>query len=283
LAAHDVFAAQEGGWVHTPMSRLLRDDHPATMRSFARLSGQPYLLGSWAALMHSIRTGTTAGETLDPRGMWAYLQDHPEEAEIFGLAMKAKAGADIAAVLAAYDFTRFGTIADIGGGRGHLLRAVLDTTLTTEGILFDRPEVIDIVDVDPLRLTMQAGDFFVDPLPSADAYLLMDVLHDWADQECAAILSAVRKAAPTGSTLLVIEGVLTEGQTYPIALTMDVTMLVLTGGRERTPKQLSGLLKQAGFEVTQLIDTSTRMRIVEASAVGPFRGTNVEPVVRRSV
>src|SRR5690242_3735047 len=106
--------------------------------------------------------------------------------------MTAKAGADIAAVLATYDFTPFHRIADIGGGRGHLLRAVLDATPEADGILFDLPIVIDTLTVDDQpHLTAQAGDFFVDALPAADAYLLMDVLHDWPDEQCVSILTAI--------------------------------------------------------------------------------------------
>ena len=117
-------------------------------------------------------------------------------------------GADIAAVLGAYDFHCFGTIADIGGGRGHLLRAVLEAVPTAEGVLFDLPEVITIVDIGTERLTAQAGDFFVDPLPAADAYILMEVLHDWPDADAAAILRAIRRSAPANATLLIIEGVI---------------------------------------------------------------------------
>src|SRR5688500_11683900 len=93
--------------------------------------------------------------------------------------MTAKAAADIAAILDAYDFSRFGTIADIGGGRGHLLRTVLDAVPSAKGVLFDLPEVINSLDFEHERLTPQAGDFFVDQLPAADPYLLMEVIHDW--------------------------------------------------------------------------------------------------------
>ena len=95
--------------------------------------------------------------------------------------MTAKAAADIAAVLGAYDFARFDTIADVGGGRGHLLRAVLNVVPEAHGILFDLPAVTDALDLDPDRLTAHPGDFFVDPLPTADAYVLMEVIHDWPD------------------------------------------------------------------------------------------------------
>ena len=268
LTAHGVFDREDGRYRHTPASRLLRSDQPMTMRPFARMMGLPFGWGSLTELAHSIRTGLPAIEILEPKGLWAYLQNHPDEAEIFGRAMTAKAGAEVAAVLAGYDFRPFGTIADIGGGRGHLLRAVLDTAPTAEGILFDLPEVINTVgDVDQQRLTVVAGDFFVDALPVADAYVLMEVLHDWADQECIAILNAIRRAAPADSTLLIIEGVIPEERTDPRALTLDIIMLTVTGGRERTAAQFSALLDRAGFHLNRVIDTASPMRIVEARPI----------------
>jgi C-methyltransferase len=268
LTAHGVFDREDGRYRHTPASRLLRSDQPMTMRPFARMMGLPFGWGSLTELAHSIRTGLPAIEILEPKGLWAYLQNHPDEAEIFGRAMTAKAGAEVAAVLAGYDFRPFGTIADIGGGRGHLLRAVLDTAPTAEGILFDLPEVINTVrDVGQQRLTVVAGDFFVDAIPVADAYVLMEVLHDWADQECIAILNAIRRAAPANSTLLIVEGVIPEERTDPRALTLDIIMLTVTGGRERTAAQFSALLDRAGFHLNRVIETASPMRIVEARPI----------------
>ena len=121
--------------------------------------------------------------------------------------------------------------------------------------------------IDSERLTAQAGDFFVDPLPAADAYILMEVIHDWADAEAAAILRAIRRAAPADAAVLIIEGVLIEDQTDPRVQTLDVLMLAVTGGRERSPSQLSKLLESAGLRPSTVIETSGAMRIVEATAV----------------
>ena len=165
LSAYGIFERHPDGYRHTPSSRLLRSDHPQSLRPFARMMGLPVIWGSLTALEHSVRTGRPGLETLEPKGFWAYLQDHPAEADIFGRAMTAKSGAEIAAVLAAYDFSRFATIADIGGGRGHLLRAVLDATPAANGVLFDLPEVIHTLDVEHPRMTTTAGDFFTDAFP----------------------------------------------------------------------------------------------------------------------
>jgi C-methyltransferase len=267
LAAYGLFERQEGGYDHTPSSRLLRSDHPMTMRPLARLTGLPVHRESLAQLQHSVMTGAPGVEILEPAGFWAYLSDRPDEAEIFGRAMTAKAGADVAAVSDAYDFNRFNTIADIGGGRGHLLRAILDSAPSAKGILFDQPSVINILDfADQSRLTPQTGDFFAG-VPAAEAYVLMDVLHDWRDEECTAILGTIRRAASVGSTLLIIENVIPDDQATPAALTMDIIMLAVTGGRERTASQLSVLLERVGFGFNRVIETRSPMRIVEASAV----------------
>lgn len=112
-------------------------------------------------------------------------------------------------------------------------------------MLFDLPEVIDTLEFEHDRLTPQAGDFFVDPLPEADAYVLMEVLHDWGDADCVAILSAIRRAAATGAVVLVLENVLPDDGIDVRAQTLDVTMLAVAGGRERTPTELSQLFNQA--------------------------------------
>jgi len=173
---------------------------------------------------------------------------------------------EVAAVVAAYDFTRFATVADVGGGRGHLLRAVLDAAPGTSGVLFDLPEVVDILGAGHPRMTATAGDFFVDALPAADAYVLMEVLHDWSDEECVAILGAIRRAASDDATLLVVESVLPEQLLDPRSRTLDVVMLAVTGGRERTANELSALFERAGFALDTIIDTASPMRIVTAHA-----------------
>lgn len=265
LAAHGIFEWQHGSYSHTPSSRLLCSDAPMTMRPFAQMMGLPLCWGSLAEFKHSVQTGKPAVEILEPAGLWAYLQQRPDEAQIFGRAMTARASADVGAVIAAYDFTRFGRIADIGGGRGHLLRAILEATPGAEGILFDLPMVIDTLTAgDQPRLTVQAGDFFVDALPSAESYILMDVLHDWADEQCVAILSAIRRAAPDSATVLVLEDLMPEDRADPGASIPNIVMLTMTGGRERTVDQLSKLFDAAGFGFVRVTGTRSSIRIVEA-------------------
>lgn len=267
LAAHDVFEQRNDGYAHTPASRLLREDHPMSARPLTLLLGLPLHWQSLGELRHTLTTGEPGVDVLDPGGVWAYLASRPEEAAIFNRAMTSMAAAAIPAIVDAYDFTPFGTIADIGGGRGHLLSAVLDSMPAAKGVLFDQPSVIEpLVFPDQPRLTPRAGDFF-SSVPAADAYILMHVLHNWDDERAARILGTVRDAATTGATLLVIENVLPDERPDPAALSMDVIMLALTHGRERTEGELSALLEDAGFRFTGMTETSGSLRIAEAKAV----------------
>ena len=212
------------------------------------------------ALAHSVRTGFSGMTQIEPRGMWAYFETRPEEARVFGEAMAAKAAADVVAVLAAYDFSDV----VVGGGRGHLMRAVLDAAPDTKGVLVDLPAVIDELDVTHERLDTVAADFFVDPLPSADVYLLMEVLHDWADPEAAAILTAIRRVSPPGARVLVIENMLDDDHPDTRGHVLDVIMMAVAGGRERTVSKLTALLGRAGFSGATTYATQGPMRILEA-------------------
>jgi C-methyltransferase len=266
LGAHGVFERVGDGYVHTDASRLLRSDHPMCMRAFPRMMGMASFTSSLARLEHSVRTGAPAFELVEPDGLFAHLQRHPDEASIFDASMTAKAAADIGAVLGAYDFSRFTTIADIGGGRGHLLRAVLEAAPNAKGVLFELPNVIETLSDQPDRLSLTAGDFFVDPLPAADAYILMEVIHDWDDERASAILGAVGRAATDGASVLIIEAVADNDRRDPVVRTLDMIMLTITGGRERTSAELGSLLASAGLRIVATHDTPGPLRIVEAVA-----------------
>ena len=263
LAAHGVFWHASDGYQHTAASRLLRDDHPMSMRAFPQMMGLPVVLKSFDELAYSVRTGSPSIELSDPGGLWGYLSGAPAERAVFGRAMTGRAAGDTAAVLAAHNFLSSRRIrrrrrwpgppaarrprVDPPGTR-HPVRPAGGRRGRRAGAS---------------RLVRQAGDFFVDPLPIGDTYLVMEVLHDWADAEAVAILTAIRRAATDDATVLVIEGILPE-HLDPRSLTIDVIMLAVTGGRERTAGELAELLNAAGLKLTQLIDTGGRLRIAEA-------------------
>jgi hypothetical protein len=168
-------------------------------------------------------------------------------------------------VIEAYDFTPYSTIADVGGGHGHLLRAILDTSPSASGLLFELPHVVAEVGVGSDRLSLAAGDFFADPLPVADAYVLMEVIHDWPDEKAAKILAAVRKSAPAHARLVIVEALVSEAPGPHFSKTLDIIMLAVTGGRERTPSEYDALLKAAGFHLERIVPTASRYWVVEAT------------------
>jgi hypothetical protein len=181
--------------------------------------------------------------------------------------MLAKAQGQIPAIVQCGNFSRFKVIGDIGGGRGHLLGAILEAATTTKGILFDLPRVVnEAADLGSSRLTLQGGDFFKDALPKCDAYILMEVIHDWPDREAVRILQAVRRAAPPRAALFLIEAIVPEGPQPDWSKMLDIHMLTLLGGKQRTLKEYDALLRQADFEFKEEIDTGTGISIIEALA-----------------
>jgi hypothetical protein len=224
--------------------------------------GMPVMWNDFAQL---ISVGKTGKPMLDWAGLLEYFAAHPEESSLFNQAMVSKSARVVPSVLAVYDFSRFHLIADIGGGRGHLLKQILQRTPATSGVLFDLPHVVaDGGDPTLERLRLQAGNFFTDLLPSSDGYVLMEVLHDWADQDAAKILASVRRAAPPAARLLIIEALVSDSPGRHSSKILDIAMLAVTGGRERTPSEYETLLAAAGFRIEQIIPTRSEYSVVEA-------------------
>ena len=268
LAAYGIFEIDGDRFQHSPASRLLRSGHPQSMRALARMFGLPINWAIYGALEHSVRTALPAVDKVFPGGFWAYFAEHPDAGEVFNAAMVGKAHSHVAGILASYDFSGFTRVGDVGGGRGHLLRAVLDSAPGTAGVLFELPHVIkEASGLASERLTLQAGDFFKDPLPACDAYLLMEVIHDWGDEESRAILAAIRRAAPAHSKLLLIEQLLPENPGPHWSRMLDIHMLTLLGGKQRTRAEYQALLEEAGFSLEREINTGTDISILEAAIV----------------
>ena len=250
-------------WVHTEASRLLRSDHPQSLRAFARMKGTPFCWDALGHLHHAVRTGEAGLTRLHPGGWVAYLDAHPGQRAIFQAAMTAKAHADVAAALDAHNFSRYRRICDVGGGHGHLLKAVLDRYADTNGVLFELPAVAAQI-TSTHRLDVVAGNFFTGPLPDADAYVLMNILHDWDDKSAIAILSAVGQAGRgRGAAVLLLEAVMPDGPQRHRSKTLDVLMLAVTGGRERTLAEYRDLLAAADIDLIGMTPTATPFSIVE--------------------
>jgi hypothetical protein len=267
LSANGVFELSEDRVSHTPASRLLQADHPQSMKSLALMFGLPINWMAFLDLRHAVETGQPASSKTLPGGYWSYFERNPAAAQIFNAAMAAKARGHVPAITTAYDFSPFKMIGDIGGGRGHLLSAVLAATPTARGVLFDLPHVVrDASAVATDQLTLQGGDFFSDPLPVCDLYLLMEVIHDWGDDEARAILRGVRQAAPPGATLLMLESIVPDDPGPNFAKTLDIVMLALLGGKQRSRAEYQQLLRQSGFSLRREIPTRAGISILEAHA-----------------
>lgn len=264
LASLGIFEWKDGAWGHSEASRFLRSDQPGSLRDYVRMLGLPIFWGAFEDLEYSLRTGRSAFAKRHEGGVFAYLAQHAEESRIFDAAMTSKSHRDIAAILPAYDFSQFGTIADIAGGRGHLLRAILKQSPQTQGILFDQPHVVAAVVPDKgEKLTVIGGDFFADSMPKADAYLLMNIIHDWADEESIRILSGIRKHMPANAKVLLIETVVPATPGPHLSKELDIVMMVLPGGKERTEEEYAALAAKCSLRLQRVVATQSPYSILE--------------------
>ncbi|GGF29947.1 hydroxyneurosporene-O-methyltransferase [Youhaiella tibetensis] len=268
LASHGIFARNAGTIAHTDASRLLRQDHPASMRPFVMMFAQEVHWRSAAELAHSLRTGEAVATRLYDGGLWGYFEAHPDHERQFGEAMQAKARAQIEGILASHDFSPYRRIVDVGGGQGHLLRAVLEKHDQAEGVLFDVPAVVEAArkHAAPERLEYVPGSFF-EKVPEGDAIVLMEILHDWPDEEASRILQTVRAAVPADARLLVIETEVPEDEDVHWSKLLDIIMLAQFASRQRTREQYRSLLEANGFLVSGVTDTGRDISVIEARPV----------------
>ena len=268
LASMGIFKWEQGAWHQTEASLFLRSGHPASLRDYVRMLGLPVFWNAFADLDHSLRSSEPAFAKSHAEGVFAYLANHPEESGIFNAAMTSKSHRDILAILPAYDFSQFSTIADIAGGRGHLLRAILKSSPRTQGILFDQPHVIvGVTPENAEKLTTIGGNFFTDSLPAADAYLLMNIIHDWPDAESARILSAIRRAMPVHARVLIIETIVPETPGPHLSKDLDIAMMALPGGMERTREEYAALAAKSAFRLQRIVPTISPYSLLELVGV----------------
>jgi hypothetical protein len=245
----------------TTMGQLLRTDDPASMRNYILLFCGEQVWQSWGDLEYSVRTGQSAWERrYGPPFGPGFMT--PEFADVFNAAMAEGSARAAPAIIAAGGFDRFGTVADLGGGRGILLAAILAAHPGLRGILLDLPQALDGA-ADVLRAAGAAdrcelvpGDFFAAVPGGADAYLLKSVIHDWDDERAAAILANVQAAISPGAALLLAEPVMTDRpgpqDLFSVSYS-DLNMLVCTSGRERTAAEFRELLAAADFTVERIV------------------------------
>ena len=254
----------------TPLGEALKTGAPGSARSsILSLAGQ-WAWRAWEEFPHSVNTGDTAMEKAWGMPIFEFLAKHPQEASYFSEAMVGIHGEEPPAIAAAYDFSNFETIIDVGGATGNLLTAVLARYPEPHGVLFDLPHVV--LDAPALiterrlsdRVVIEEGNFFERVPVGGDAYLLSHIIHDWNEDQCLTILSNCRKAMKPSSKLLIIEFVLPVGDTPHFGKLADMVMLAIPGGEERTEQEYGTLLQKAGFRLSKVVPTDSPVSVVEA-------------------
>lgn len=206
--------------------------------------------------------------------IFEYLRGHPAKDKVFSASMASLSGPENEAIAKAYDFSRFECLVDVGGAHGHLLGTIMRRNRRLRGVLFDQPQVVRAARRSPFlsaprlreRVRFEGGSFF-DAVPAdADAYIMKYIIHDWDDDQCRAILRHCRAAMKKGGRVLVVEHVIERGNRADWGKLLDVNMLTLTGGQERTRAEFDALLKRSGLRLERVIPTESAMSILEAVA-----------------
>ena len=254
----------------TPLGEALKRDAPGAAWATILTMAGPWSWKAMGEFKYSLETGKTAVEHVFGMPAFDYLAQHPEEAALFSEAMVGIHGAEPPAVADAYDFSAFGTIVDVGGATGNMLAHVLGRYAKPRGVLFDRPHVVQ--DAPALlrnhgvesRVTIEPGSFFESVPAGGDAYILSHIIHDWNEEQCATILGNCRSAMKPGTKLLIVEFVLPEGDAPHIGKLLDMVMLAIPGGQERTADEYRTLLAKSGLKMTRVVPTKSDVSIVEA-------------------
>lgn len=273
LSSYGLFTEdREQRFALTPLGSLLQTDVPGSMRSMAIWNGElPYR--AWGAVQQTIETGKPALTHVLGMKLFEYLSQNPEPGRIFDEAMTGLSMQVSQAVVAAYDFSGTRQIIDVGGGQGTLVAAILQANEELQAILFDLPSVVEDsrkhLETAGIasRCEVMAGNFFELVPAGADCFVLSSVIHDWDDEQSLRILRQCRHAMDPDSKLLLVECVIPESPEPFFSKLLDLQMLVVTGGRERTAGQFKDLLAAAGFRLTNIIQTEAPECIVEALPV----------------
>jgi hypothetical protein len=274
LAAAGIFThGSDGRFGLTPVGETLVTGHPTAARDLVlTLGGPPF----WAALGEMpavLETGRTGVEIALDTSFFDYLRRHPDEEAAFNRTMIAVHGGEPAAVADAYDFAGIGTVVDVGGGLGTMLVTLLRRHPHLTGVLFDAPSVAEAAKATIAAAGLEGrcepvgGDFFASVPAGGDAYVLSHIIHDWDVDACHTILRHCRGAMNPGGRILIVEMVLPPGAEPHPGKILDVIMLAVAGGRERTADEYRELLGPAGLRVERVVPTASPVSVIEAVPV----------------
>lgn len=253
----------------TETGEYLRRHHERSLWATAIMMGDEHA-DAWSNLLESVRDGRVAFEHTFDVPVFDYYEANPDSAKIFHQAMSELTSQSERAVVEAYDFSRFETVVDVGGGRGTLLAAILRANPEVRGIVFDQPSVMDSANETIVherlaeRAEARGGDFFRSVPPGADCYILSFVIHDWNDEDSIRILKNVREAMNPEGRVILAEHVVKPPGEEDFAKMSDLNMLVMTGGLERTREEFGKLMAQAGLELIGVTATKAALSLVEA-------------------
>jgi ubiquinone/menaquinone biosynthesis C-methylase UbiE len=257
----------------TPLSEMLLADVPGSLRAFAMTELGEEHYPAWGDLLHSVRTGEIAFDHTFGMDIWKYFAQHPDNARIFNDAMSGVTVQANEAVHAAYDFPGINTLIDIGGGHGRLITSILRRNPQMHGILFDSPQVIDGAresvqrsDVTQ-RCELIGGNFFESVPLGGDAHILKWIIHDWDDEKSLMILRNSHRALAENGKLILVEAVVPPGSELHFSKFMDLNMLVMTGGRERSEEEFRRLYEASGFRLNRIVPTESPFSVIEGVRV----------------
>jgi hypothetical protein len=260
---------EEDKFEMTPMAEVFRSDVPNSLRDFAIFIGSERIWNGWGGLAKTVATGITAQKLIYGKELFEHLDEHPDEAAVFNRAMTANTVRSIPSILDAYDFSDIKTLVDVGGGAGMLLAKILKAYPQMNGILFELQSVAETAGATfskegvTDRVNITAGDFFKQSPPSADAYILKFIIHDWDEEAAIIILKNIASAMHKNSKLLILESVMPEGNEPSLTKLRDLQMMLLPGGKERTEKEYHQLLSMAGLKLIKIHPTKSFLDIIE--------------------
>lgn len=257
---------------NTPASEFLRKDTPGSQWAMAVMMGEEHYQ-AWGELLYSVQTSRGAFSKVFKQRPFEYLAAHPEQAAVFDAAMTSVHGRETGPMIAACDFSSASVVADIGGGNGSVISEVLRANPHVRGILYDLPHVVERARPGLLkaglaeRCEVIGGDFFREIPPGADVYVFRHIIHDWLDDECVAILKNCRRAMKPTSRVVLAETIVPEGNDPAFVKWLDLNMLVIPEGRERTREEYGRLFVAAGLRLARVIETPVEIHLLEAVPV----------------